>query len=163
MPEGLVLQGLKVTKADFSAKPGTALRQPVIALLLCGVSTVHGDVLTRDKRRTGSTEPEHGAGNFLRSADAANRGLCRNRFLHLGLAFTEGAVKHFGLDRAGRDTVDARIACLAKRSRLGEADTSELAGDVNRRAGKPMWPPTEELFTMAPPPLRICTGGTLTA
>ena len=74
---------------------------------------------------------------YLRSGDAANRGLCRNRFLHLGLAFTEGSVKHFGLDRAGRDTVDTdALSGELQRSRLGEAEDSELAGDVNRRAGK---------------------------
>jgi hypothetical protein len=63
--------------------------------------------------------------------------LCRNRFLHVGLAFVEGPVEHFGLDRAGRDTVDAdALLGEFKRSRLGEADDGELAGDVNRRAGK---------------------------
>src|SRR6478752_4795502 len=113
------------------------LRQPIIVSLLCGVSTVDGDVLACDERRTGSTEPEHGAGNLLRGADAANRGLCRNRFLHLRLAFTEGAVKHFGLDRAGRDTVDTdALSGELQRSRPGEADNSELAGHVNRRTGK---------------------------
>jgi hypothetical protein len=63
--------------------------------------------------------------------------LCRNRFLHVGLAFAEAPVEHFGLDRAGRDTVDAD-ALLGKfqRSRLGEADDGKLAGDVNRCAGK---------------------------
>jgi hypothetical protein len=50
---GLELQGLKVAKADFSIKPGTALRQPIIVSLLCGVSTVHDDVLACDERRTG--------------------------------------------------------------------------------------------------------------
>jgi hypothetical protein len=53
MPDGLELQGLKVAKADFSAKPGTALRQPIIVSLLCGVSTVHDEVLACDERRTG--------------------------------------------------------------------------------------------------------------
>src|SRR5438105_14096313 len=57
--------------------------------------------------RTGKTEPEHRAVDLLRRADAASRGLCRNRFLHVGLAFAEAPVEHFGLDRAGRDTVDA--------------------------------------------------------
>ena len=58
-------------------------------------------------------------------------------FLRLGLAFTEGAVKHFGLDRAGRDTVDTdALSGELQRSRLGEAEDSELAGDVNRRARK---------------------------
>src|ERR1700751_1343427 len=74
---------------------------------------------------------------LLRSADATKRGLWRNRFLHLGLACTEGAVKHFGLDRAGRDTVDAdALSSELQRSRLGEADESEITGKVNRRAGK---------------------------
>src|SRR6516162_10063797 len=50
MPDGLELQGLKVAKADFSAKPGAALREPIIVSLLCGVSTVHGDVLACDER-----------------------------------------------------------------------------------------------------------------
>jgi hypothetical protein len=38
---------------DFSAKSGTALRQPIIVSLLCGVSTVHDDVLACNERRTG--------------------------------------------------------------------------------------------------------------
>src|SRR4029077_959284 len=55
----------------------------------------------------------------------------------VGLAFAEGPVEHFGLDRAGRDTVDAdALLGEFQRSRLGEADDGELAGDVNRRAGK---------------------------
>jgi hypothetical protein len=72
-----------------------------------------------------------------RRADAANRVLCRNRFLHVGLAFAEGPIEHFGLDRARRDTVDAdALLGELQRSRLGEANDGELAGDVNRRAGK---------------------------
>src|SRR5262249_3736943 len=39
--------------------------------------------------------------------------------------------------RTGRDTVDTdALSGELQRSRLGEADDSELAGDVNRRAGK---------------------------
>jgi hypothetical protein len=53
MSDGLELQGLKVAKADFSAKSGTALRQPTIVYLLCGVSTVDGDVLACDERCSG--------------------------------------------------------------------------------------------------------------
>ena len=79
MSEVLEFQGLKVAKADFSAKPGAALRQPIIVSLLCGVSTVNDDVLACGERRTGRTEPEHGAGNLLPECR-------RNRFLHLGLA-----------------------------------------------------------------------------
>jgi hypothetical protein len=110
---------------------------PVIFQLLCGVSTVHDDILARSERGSGRTKPEHRAGNFLRSADPAHWVLCRNRFLCIGLAFPEGPVEHFGLDWAGRDTVDAdALLCEFQRSRLGEADHGELAGDVNRRAGK---------------------------
>jgi hypothetical protein len=60
--------------------------------------------------------------------------LCRNRFLHVGLAFAEGPIEHFGLDRAGR-TLLTRAALLGElqRSRLGEANDGELTGDVNRR------------------------------
>jgi len=62
-----------------------------------------------------------GAGDLLRRADAANRVLCRNRFLHVGLAFAEGPIEHFGLDRAGRDTVDAdALLGELQRSRLGK-------------------------------------------
>ena len=45
---------------------------------------------------------------YLRSGDAANRGLCRNRFLHVGFAFTEGAVKHLGLDGTGSVHMESR-------------------------------------------------------
>jgi hypothetical protein len=41
-----------LAKADFSAKRA-ALRQRIIVSLLCGVSTVHDDVLACDKCRTG--------------------------------------------------------------------------------------------------------------
>src|SRR6266446_740582 len=118
--------------------PGTLLSaRRIIFRLLRGVSTVHDDVLARGEGRTGRTEPEHGAGDLLRRADATSRGLCRNRFLHVGLAFAEGPIEHFGLDRAGRDTVDAdALLGEFQRSRLGEADDGELAGDVNRRTGK---------------------------
>jgi chromosome segregation and condensation protein ScpB len=122
--------------------------------LLCGVSAIHDDVLARGEGRSGGTEPEHRAGDLLRRADAANRVLCRQCFLYVGLALAEGPVEHFGLDRAGRDTVDAdALLGEFERSRLREADHGELAGDVNRRAIK-----AEELFTMAPPPDRSMAG-----
>lgn len=65
-------------------------------------------------------------------ADAANRVLSRNRFLHVGLTLAEGAVEHFGLNCAGRDTVDAdTMLGEFQRSRLGETDHCELAGDIH--------------------------------
>jgi hypothetical protein len=104
---------------------------------LCGLSAIHNDVLASGERRTGRTEPEHGAGDLLRRADAANRVLCRNRFLHVGLAFAEGPIEHFGLDRAGRDTVDAdALLGELQRSRLGEANAANSLATSNRRAGK---------------------------
>jgi hypothetical protein len=39
---------------------------------------------------SGELSQSHGAGDLLRRADAANQVLCRNRFLHVGLAFAEG-------------------------------------------------------------------------
>ena len=80
----------------------------------------------------GELSQRHCARDFLRRADAANRVLCRHRSLHLGFAFAEGPVEHFGLDRAGRDTVDADALLGEFQSgRLGEADHGELAGDVS--------------------------------
>ena len=103
------------------------------------------DVLARGERRTGRTEPEHRASDILRCADAANRVLRRNRFLHVGLSFAEGAVEHFCLDRTRRYTVDTdALLGELQRSRLGEADDGELAGDVNRRAGEADVPGGEE-------------------
>ena len=143
--------------ADFAHGPG--LPNTEIFELLRAESTVHDDVLARGECRPGRTEPEDGAGNLLGRSDAANRGLCHNRFFHLGLPFAEGPVEHFSLDRAGRHTIDAdALSSKLQRSRLGKADDSELAGGINRRARKPRWPAREELLTMAPPPDRSMAG-----
>jgi len=101
---------------------------------LCGVSTVDDDVLAGSEGCSGRTEPEHGAGDLLRHPDAADRGLRRDRSLYIGLPFAESPIEHFGLDRAGRDTIDAdALFGEFQRSRLGKADHGELAGDIDRR------------------------------
>jgi len=98
---------------------------------LCGVSTVDDDVLAGSEGCSGRTEPEHGAGDLLRHPDAADRGLRRDRSLYIGLPFAESPIEHFGLDRAGRDTIDAdALFGEFQRSRLGKADHGELAGDI---------------------------------
>jgi hypothetical protein len=86
---------------------------PTVFRLLCGVSAIHNDILARRGGRTGRTEPKHRAGDLLWRADTASRDLCRNRFLHIGLAFAEGPVKHFGAVRI--QTVKPRYS----RSRSG--------------------------------------------
>ena len=75
-----------VLREDARSQISTTLRQPGKK----DASPIHNDVLASGERRTGRTEPEHGAGDLLRRADAANQVLCRNRFLHVGLAFAEG-------------------------------------------------------------------------
>ena len=52
----------------------------------------------------------------------------------------------------------AQWVCTHRCSRLGEADNGELAGDVNRRAGKADVPADGGIIDDAPPPDRSMAG-----
>ena len=78
-------------------------------------STVHDDVLARGKCRPGRTEPEDGAGNLLGRSDAANRGLCHNRFFHLGLPLPK-ARSNISVWIGPGDTLLTRTPCPANSS-----------------------------------------------
>ena len=70
-----------------------------------------------------------------RRADAANRVLCRNRFLHVGLAFAEGPIEHFGLDRPGETLLTRTHQAQARQPGASESQTrKKFSNTVDRNA-----------------------------
>src|SRR5260370_12667629 len=94
-------------------------------------AAVHQQAVADDERGLAGGEPNHGVGDFLRSADSADRVHGRHRRLTFALLPDKTAI-HVGLDLRGQHRVDAD-ALLAKfdGSRFRQADDSVLAGDVD--------------------------------
>src|SRR5690606_26415940 len=103
-----------------------------------------------------AAQPEHGAGNLLRSPEATD-GLAGFHRLMTFVAVSHETLQHRRHDRAGADRIHANAPPgIVERRRLGETHDAVLGGNIS---GHRRDPPQsrEEQLTIEPPPWRsIC-------
>src|SRR5262245_47940183 len=109
-------------------------------VLLRSITAIDRESLSGDKGRAVGTEPDDGACNLFRLADAAYRSRGFQQLLYVRRS--RKIEKHSCLNCSGCDGIDSNILFrVFQRGRFGQPDDGVFAGNVDRSHGKADQPP----------------------